>query len=91
MITVRFDTGFSVQYNNLNWIVPGCGGLLLYESSQTKGWSAFAPLNSVVEIVQPCRTYNPSLFNRDARMEALEKELRAIKNRIPARNKKAAK
>lgn len=89
MITVRFDTGFSVQYNDLNWVQVLTEGIFLYKNSKSEGWSARAPHNAIVEIVQPCRTYNPTLFNRDPRMEALEKEMRGLKNRIPAKTKKA--
>lgn len=89
MITVRFDTGFSVQYNDLNWVKFANGMALLYKNKTAAGYSAAAPLTALIEVIDPCRAYNPTIFSRDGRMEAVEKELRGLKNRIPARTKKA--
>jgi hypothetical protein len=56
MLTVRFDTGFSIQYNTAAKITVEAGH---YYLRNTEGFVvAVAPLTAVVEYVQPCRTYN---------------------------------
>lgn len=82
MITVRFPTGYSVQYNdgytiNNNFIVDKEGA-----------WIANVPAGAIVECVAPCRTYND--MDRDS-FVSLRTELAAIRrklNRVMAQKSK---
>lgn len=61
MITVRFPTGFSVQYNSARHVVWNPDGTTsLYEKADQVGFIARAPKDAVVEFVTPCRTYDAS-------------------------------
>ena len=62
MITVRFPSGFSVQYNDLDSMKWGSDNAqLLFRSNADrdtgKGWVVSVPADCIVEFMQPCRTY----------------------------------
>lgn len=91
MITVRFPSGFSVQYNTLNrivWARDNSGSAHLYGSKADgticDGWSVTVPRECVIELIQPCRTYNASGPGEDLKAEvaALRKEIRALARRV---------
>lgn len=63
MITVRFPSGFSVQYNDLHAAAWGRdGSVQLYASVEERdsgwGWKVTVPNGALVEFVTPCQTYN---------------------------------
>jgi hypothetical protein len=62
MITVRFPSGFSVQYNDAGFVCgPDERGIVrLYDSSDKKRFFARIPSDALVEFIRPCRTYNAS-------------------------------
>lgn len=66
MITVRFATGFSIQYNDANYVVSHESGITdLYEKKDGT-WVARVPTAAcVIEVRKPCRLYsaiaNPDL------------------------------
>jgi hypothetical protein len=85
MITVRFPSGFSVQYNSMyvmKWDNQGMG-MTLYESAEKrdsgKGWSVYVPPDCIVELAQPCRTYQAASSLDADRLAAMEKELRGLR------------
>jgi hypothetical protein len=62
LITVRFPTGFSVQYNTATYVVWGSVGQRTTLLDRKDGTPlAFVPAECIVEFVQPCRTYNANL------------------------------
>ena len=60
-MTVRFPSGFSIQYNSATQVIRHAEYTDLYTKHPDKGgsWLAQVPNNCVVEAVIPCRTYNP--------------------------------
>ena len=89
MITVRFPTGFSVQYNEANY-ADQCGeGWYLYIGSDAKKrFVAFVPAGALFEYRDPCRTYfaanpNDTALNeaRDLRhkLELAKRQIRKLK------------
>jgi hypothetical protein len=62
MMTVRFPSGFSVRYNDAGFLRYMDRGWELYTANPDKGgkWVASIALNSgaIVEVKEPCRTYN---------------------------------
>jgi hypothetical protein len=92
MITVRFPTGFSVQYNSLKamkWSQDN-QNIYLFESIADRdkggGWQVSVPAGCIVEFTQPCRTYDASTRDGDQRLQAsiesLAKEMRSLKRRF---------
>jgi hypothetical protein len=93
MITVRFPSGFSVQYNSLNkiaWDNAGSHGAMLYGSNpdgtRNTGWSVHVPAECIVEFIRPCRTYQAASESAEAEMKqeiaALRKEIRALTRKV---------
>lgn len=78
MITLRFPTGFSIQYNAANFLQQrGSGERVLYTDDPNRGgqWVASVYGDCIVEVRKPCRTYNashdPSALGRAA-LQAIE-------------------
>jgi len=85
MITVRFPTGFSIQYNDAGYVHRNSEYSDLYTSSDKKNWIAQVPNSAVIELVTPCRTYNPIATDSDrvqAAVDLLAKEIRALKRKV---------
>jgi hypothetical protein len=57
MITVRFPTGFSVQYNDLDGADFRPTGIYLGKKSDPDNYSVWAPIDCIIEHIAPCRTY----------------------------------
>lgn len=89
MITVRFPTGFSIQYNDLKWVEWGTDCAHIYlDSTKKGGWKVTVPRECVIEFVAPCRTYNPIATDSDkvqAELELLRKEVRSLTRKIGKR------
>lgn len=69
MITVRFPSGFSIQYNDAAYAVrlPHYTDLYTSSDESTRRWVAQVPTQGcVVEVVQPCRTYDANAVSSDA-------------------------
>ena len=78
MITVRFPTGFSVQYNSGSYVETG-EGFQRIKTAMLGTTIARAPLDCIVEWVPPCRTY----FAEDGeRIASLEREIKSLKRRL---------
>lgn len=73
MITVRFPTGYSVQYNDGYTIKDN------FIVNKSGGWIARLPSEALVEAVGPCRTYND--MDRDS-FVSLRTELAAIRRKL---------
>jgi hypothetical protein len=57
MITVRFPTGFSVQYSDLDGADFRPNGIYLGKKSDPDNYSVWAPIDCIIEYIAPCRTY----------------------------------
>lgn len=85
MITVRFPTGFSIQYNDATNVTRDASG---YTRILTKGAKLIAQVPTsqcVVEFITPCRMYNPLAdANDDAANEIrlLRKEITSLKRKL---------
>ncbi len=87
MITVRFPSGFSVQYNDLTAMKWGSdGSIQLYtdyaKADAGKGWKVTVPPGALVEFVSPCRTYNASADKANEEIYKLVREVRLLKRTI---------
>ena len=81
MITVRFPSGFSVQYNTATYAVREDNRVRLYDK-EGGNILAYAPNDTIVEFKTPCRTYN-AIDEADANeIRALRKELRSLTRKI---------
>lgn len=76
MMTVRFPSGVSIQYNNANYVIRHDAGYTdIYEKKDGR-WIAQVPsAGCVIEVVPACRVYD-GLGND----EAVEHILRNIKS-----------
>jgi len=86
MITVRFPSGFSVQYNTLNTCDFRSTGIFLGRKDDPAHYSVWAPLDCIVEHVAPCRTYFAATQN-----DALALENKGLKHQIELLNKRIAR
>jgi hypothetical protein len=81
VITVRFDTGFSVQYNGAHYVEttahPAGGGYHDLLTSKGGNWVARLPITALIEWVTPCRIYDA----KHAPAELAKAVLQAIDNR----------
>ena len=89
VITVRFPTGFSVQYNSLSFVTQESNGVRLLftnERDVKSGWSVLVPAEALVEVTAPCRTYNAAREEwesiQKSEMSALRKEVRTLARKI---------
>ena len=56
MLTVRFENGFSIQYNSASYTVQESTYTNLY-TRKDGIWIATVPRNAVIEAATPCRMY----------------------------------
>ena len=94
MITVRFPSGFSVQYNSARYVTWGGDGTsaTLWTSKADKEAGKFwvATVNigcgALIEFVSPCRTYNAAREESESvlksQIEQLRKEVRSLGRKV---------
>ena len=60
MVTVRFPTGFSVQYNTATYVNYLDGGTIRLRSGKDGPWIAdiYTASGAIIEVSSPCRTYD---------------------------------
>lgn len=58
MLTVRFSTGFSIQYNEANYAVRNGEYTDLYDKKGGRLFAQVPTRECVIEFVAPCRTYS---------------------------------
>ena len=78
MITVRFSTGFSVQYNEAHYTERGPNDTTIWADSTKRHIIAIAPKDAIVEHEAPCRTYNPIAIDSDE----VRKELARLRRKM---------
>ena len=87
MITVRFPSGFSVQYKSVSFVKRSQSYSDLYEKEGGR-WIAQVPNAALIELVSPCRTYNEynAAHNTaeaiDVQLIALECEIASLKQAL---------
>lgn len=85
-MTVRFPSGFSIQYNAATFAHRMTNGYTDLYTEKGGAWIAQVPTAScVVEAIPSCRTYNPiATYSDEAKAEiaALRKEVRALTRKI---------
>lgn len=82
MITVRFSTGFSIQYNNGGYIDRDASGFTRIYKRKGEGFIAQVPTSQcVVEFATPCRMYQSVEAESEALL-ALTKEIRSLKRKL---------
>lgn len=86
MITVRFPSGFSIQYNSATTVKPWGDMLQLIKGSgETGTLIAMVPKECVIEWHAPCRTYNPISTDSDdvkSQLESLAKSVRSLTRKV---------
>jgi hypothetical protein len=94
MITVRFATGFSVQYNDAKYVFRRERYSDIYKE---KGglWIAQAPNSALIEVVHPCRTYNAATewaeTKANAEVQLLQKKVASLARAINKLSKVGAR
>jgi hypothetical protein len=81
MMTVRFATGFSVQYNTAGYVVRSTNYTDLY-TKKDGDWVAQVPNEAIVEAVPCCRTYNAPDVQPWENVTAMSREMRTMKQAI---------
>lgn len=84
MITVRFPTGFSIQYNTANF-VESWGTSYKLLTKQGGELLSVVPQDCVMEWQAPCRNYNPIATDSDkvqASVESLAKDVRSLTRKL---------
>lgn len=85
MITVRFATGFSIQYNDAGYVFRSTVYCDLYVKEGGR-WIAQVPNDALIELVAPCRIYNSATEDSSAPLRAelalLAKEVRSLKRKM---------
>ena len=84
MITVRFPSGFSVQYNDATTVDPLPNGGHDIIRREPRKWFARVPADCIVEGVNPCRTYNASGPNSQltAEVQVLQRRVASLTRAI---------
>lgn len=84
MITVRFPSGFSVQYNDLDNADIRADGIYLGKNKSPGTYSVWVPKDCLVEHLSPCRTYNASgpSSNLVAEVTQLTREIASLKRKL---------
>ena len=84
MITVRFPSGFSVQYKSVSFVKRSQSYSDLYEKEGGR-WIAQVPNAALIELVSPCRTYNAAHNTTEAidvQLIALKREIASLKQAL---------
>ena len=81
MMTIRFPNGQAVQYNGANYVHRFSDYSDLYEKKDGK-WIAQVPNTCIIEVVTPCRVYNPLQENQQAKIDELTKEIKLLKRKV---------
>ena len=86
MITVRFPSGFSVQYNDATTVELLPDGRCDIVREEPRRWYARVPAGCLIEGQTPCRTYNAAREESEAalksQVEQLRKEVRSLGRKV---------
>ena len=91
MITVRFPSGFSVQYNAATFVKGPAEGVNRLYTAENGVLIARIPADCIIEFKPPCRTYNACGTPEDIALEmlAMHKELRMLRLQLAKMKAKA--
>lgn len=90
MMTVRFQSGFSVRYNDANF-VSRHGEYSDLMTAEKGKWIAQVPNSAIIEVMPSCSCFNPIADTAHDRLSRVEKELRAIRRKMPSKKVKNAR
>lgn len=79
MMTVRFSTGFSVQYNDANWASRSETHTDLYDKKGGR-WLAQVPMDALIEVAPNCRAYDAMNSVDACAAQALE--IKRLSNKV---------
>ena len=83
MITVRFPSGFSVQYNDLCFSQSTAVSTRLYATSVKRdsgvGWMVEVRGDCIIEHTPPCRTYNACDVEMERALNRAKKQIERLK------------
>lgn len=86
MITVRFSSGFSIQYNDLDTVDTRQNFHYLGKKSAPGSYFAIAPLDCVIEHIRPCRAYSAVSESTAETLKSavaqLAKDIRSLKRKM---------
>lgn len=85
MMTVRFPSGFSIQYNTANYGRRNALGFTGLYTREDGDWIAQVPTaGAVVEVVPACRTYLAAGPSQDvaAELRELRKQVEGLKRKF---------
>lgn len=90
MITIRFPSGFSVQYNSAGYLTgPDSSGvtrIFTSEAAKQRGDCPIArvPADCLIEFTPPCRTYNASGPSAEVQQEiaALREKVEVLARKL---------
>jgi hypothetical protein len=86
VITVRFPSGFSVQYNEANQVTSSGKGFHDVVRKEPFRWYARVGPDCLIEGQSPCRTYNAANSSAESelkqKIDALCKEVRLLGRKI---------
>lgn len=87
MITVRFPTGLSVQYNEANMVTPLGDGYHDIVRKEPYRWYARVAGDCLIEGVHPRRTYNAMSPLPNSELDAIRREIASLKRAINKKGK----
>ena len=90
MMTVRFETGLSIRYNDANYVERYANYSDLYTSKEKTRWVAQVPHTAVIEVMPACSVYNPVSDVTHERLVSLEREVRGLRRDVKATTKERA-
>lgn len=85
MMTVRFPSGFSIQYNTANYVSRNALGFTDLYTRKDGNWIAQVPTaGAMVAVVPACRTYSASGPSADvaAELRELRKQVEGLKRKL---------
>ena len=83
MITVRYPSGFSIQYNSANHVKWYHDRWDLYEQEGGRWVASLSPgMGVLIEVMTPCRTYNAARAEADADLAVVRRKLDRAKATI---------
>lgn len=88
MITVRFPSGFSVQYNDLDMVDIRQDGIYLGMKTAPNSYYVWAPKDCLIEHIRPCQTYNAMDKEAWNAVGNLHRNFESLKRKVTAAIKK---
>ncbi len=82
MITVRFSTGYCIQYNDAGFSFRESSQTVIYDSPEKKRLFAIVPNDCLIEHRAPCRTYFDGTSEFKAALADARLDMRRLTRKI---------